>query len=151
MPLGAWSGSPQALAMLREVGGAEAAHAHGKRLNVLTNTHGADEIGGSGAALLQAEFLRRVQAFLISRGCTIGGWQEAAHGNMLDESTCYLNGWRTVEASAALAGEGYDIVVCPGQVLSGAPDSRPAPGRRRCHSLRSQAPPKPPTVRQPFR
>ena len=35
---------------------AAAGHAHGKRLNVLTSTHGADEIGGSGAALLQAEF-----------------------------------------------------------------------------------------------
>ena len=28
----------------------------------------------------------------------------------------YLFGWRTVEVSAALAGEGYDMVVCPGQV-----------------------------------
>ena len=116
VPLGAWSGSPQALAMLRETAGAAAAHAHGKRLDVLTNAHGADEIGGSGAAVLQAEFLRRVHALLASRGCTTGGWQEAAHGNVIDKAKCYLNGWRTVEISAALAGEGYDIVVCPGQV-----------------------------------
>ena len=96
--------------------GAAAAHAHGKRRDVLTNAHGADEIGGSGAAVLQAEFLRRVHALLAARGCTTGGWQEAAHGNVIDKAKCYLNGWRTVEISAALAGEGYDIVVCPGQV-----------------------------------
>ena len=66
--------------------------------------------------MLQAEFLRRVQAFLASRGCITGGWQEAAHGNVIDKAKCYLNGWRTVEVSAALAGEGYDMVVCPGQV-----------------------------------
>ncbi len=31
-------------------------------------------------------------------------------------TNAYLFGWRTVEVSAALAGEGYDMVVCPGQV-----------------------------------
>ena len=117
VPLGAWSGSPEALARLREIGGAAMADAHAKRLNVVTNTHGADEIEGSGAAVLQAEFLERIQTFLASRGCITGGWQEAAHGNVIDKAKCYLNGWRTVEVSAALAGEGYDIVVCPGPGL----------------------------------
>jgi hexosaminidase len=116
VPLGAWSGSPQALARLEQIGGAAMAASHARRLNVVTNTHGADEIEGSGAAVLQAEFLRRVQTFLASRGCITGGWQEAAHGNVIDKSKSYLNCWRTVEAAAALAGEGYDIVVCPGQV-----------------------------------
>ena len=90
--------------------------AHAKRLNVITNTHGADEIDGSGAAVLQRRFLKRIQAFLASRGCITGGWQEAAHGNVIDKAKCILFGWRTVEVSAALAGEGYDMVVCPGQV-----------------------------------
>lgn len=116
VPLGAWSGSPQALAMLARLGGEDLARAHAKRLDVVTNTHGADEIEGSGAAALQAEFLRRVQTFLASRGCITGGWQEAAHGNVIDKEKCYLNGWRSVEISAALAGEGYDMVVNPGQV-----------------------------------
>lgn len=116
VPLGAWSGSPEALARLRDVSGEAMATAHAARLNVITNTHGADEIDGSGAAVLQAEFLARVQAFLASRGCITGGWQEAAHGNVIDKSQSLLFGWRTVEASAALAGEGYDMVVCPGQV-----------------------------------
>lgn len=116
VPLGAWSGSPEALARLRDVSGEAMATAHAARLNVITNTHGADEIDGSGAAVLQAEFLARVQTFLASRGCITGGWQEAAHGNVIDKGQSLLFGWRTVEASAALAGEGYDMVVCPGQV-----------------------------------
>lgn len=116
VPLGAWSGSPQALARLAAVSGEGVATAHAKRLNIITNTHGADEIEGSGAAVLQGEFLGRVQAFLASRGCVTGGWQEAAHGDVVDKAKTCLFGWRTVEASAALASEGYDMVVCPGQV-----------------------------------
>ncbi|MEZ2330247.1 beta-N-acetylhexosaminidase [Mesorhizobium sp. RCC_202] len=116
VPIGAWSGSPQALLRLGELGGEALAKAHAKRLGVVTNTHGADEIDGSGAALLQAQFLKRIQAFLASRGCVTGGWEEAAHGNVIDKTKCYLNGWRNVEVSAALAGEGYDMVVNPGQV-----------------------------------
>ena len=116
VPLGAWSGSPEALARLRQIGGAAIADAHARRNNVVTNVHGADEIEGSGAALLQAEFLQRIQTFLASRGCITGGWQEAAHGNVIDKAKVYLNGWRSVEISAELAGQGYDMVVCPGQV-----------------------------------
>jgi hexosaminidase len=116
VPIGAWSGSPQALKRLAELGGVALAQSHAKRLGVVTNTHGADEIEGSGAAVLQAQFLKRIQTFLASRGCITGGWEEAAHGNVIDKTKSYLNGWRNVEVSAALAGEGYDIVVNPGQV-----------------------------------
>jgi hexosaminidase len=126
VPLGAWSGSPAALARLREIGGTAVAEAHAKRNNVITNLHGADEIEGSGAAILQAAFLKRIQAFLASRGCTTGGWEEAAHGNAIDKTNCYLNGWRSVEICAALAGQGYDVVVNPGQVcyldMANSPD-----------------------------
>ncbi len=115
VPLGAWSGSPLALARLEEVAGPAVAAAHALRSNVVTNHHGADEIEGSGAAILQAEFLGRIQAFLASRGCITGGWEEAAHGHVIDKAKVYLVGWRTHEISAALAGEGYDIVVSPGQ------------------------------------
>ncbi|MGJ7038442.1 hexosaminidase [Shinella sp. BE166] len=115
VPIGARSGSPEALAKLRAIGGDAMAEAHAKRLNVITNTHGADAIEGSGAALLQALFLERVQKFLAAEGCITGGWQEAAHGNVIDKDTTYLCGWRDVAVSAALAGEGYSMVVCPGQ------------------------------------
>ncbi len=116
VPIGAWSGSPEALARLAELAGTDVAAAHAKRLNVVTNHHGADEIDGSGAAVLQAQFLARIQKFLASRGCITGGWEEAAHGDIIDKEKSFLNGWRSVEVSAALAGRGYDIVVCPGQV-----------------------------------
>jgi hexosaminidase len=115
VPLGAWSGSPLALAMLEKLKGKQAAEDHAKRNNQVTNLHGADEIDGSGTAVLQAEFLRRVQGYIASKGCITGGWQEAAHGDVIDKSKSYLVGWRSVEVSAALAGQGYDIVVAPGQ------------------------------------
>jgi hexosaminidase len=91
VPSDAWSGSPQAQARLAE-------------------------IGGKGAAPLQAEFLRRVQGFLAARGRITGAWEEAAQGGGIDKASCYLNGWHSVEISAKLAAEGYDVVVCPGQV-----------------------------------
>lgn len=115
VPLGAWSGSPEALARLTELGGPAMAAAHAKRLNVLSNAHGADAIEGSGAAVLQAMFMARVQQLLAARGCVLGGWQEAAHGHVIDKAASYLVGWRTVEANAVLAGEGYDVVASPGQ------------------------------------
>ncbi len=116
IPLGAWSGSPQALERLRAVAGNDVAEKHAKRLNVITNTHGADDISGSGTAVLQAEFLERVQRFLASQGCTTGGWEEAAHGDVIDKSKSYLCSWRNVEVAADLAARGYELVVCPGQV-----------------------------------
>ncbi len=126
VPLGAWSGSPEALEMLESLAGPAVAQAHAKRLNVFTNTHGADDIQGSGAAVLQARFLARIQTFLASRGCITGGWEEAAHGDVIDKAKTYLCGWRNVEVSAALAGEGYRMVVCPGQVyyldMANSPD-----------------------------
>jgi hexosaminidase len=115
VPLGAWSGSPQALQMLEAENGISVADAHAKRSNVVSNLHGADEIEGTGAAILQAKFLARVQSFLAARGCVTGGWEEAAHGNVIDKGKSYLVGWRNVEGSRRLAAEGYDIVVSPGQ------------------------------------
>lgn len=126
VPLGAWSGSPEALTLLRQMAGDGVADAHAKRLNVITNTHGADDIDGSGAAVLQALFLERIQKFLASEGCITGGWEEAAHGGVIDKAKSYLCGWRNVDICAALAGEGYDMVVCPGQVyyldMANSPD-----------------------------
>jgi hexosaminidase len=115
VPLAAWSGSPMALKRLEEIGGEAAAGRHGKLFNTVGNLHGADEIGGSGTAILQADFLRRVQTYIASKGCITGGWEEAAHGDVIDKSKSYLVGWRNVEISAALAGQGYNIVVSPGQ------------------------------------
>ncbi|MEO5805236.1 beta-N-acetylhexosaminidase [Devosia sp.] len=115
VPLAAWSGSPLALALLEKLAGKAIADKHRSLLNSVGNLHGADEIEGSGTAILQAYFIKRVHAYIASRGAITGGWEEAAHGNVVDKAKTYLVGWRTVEANAALAAEGYDIVASPGQ------------------------------------
>jgi hexosaminidase len=90
VPEGAWSGSPQAKAML-------------------------ESLGGGGPPELQAAFLKRVQTFLTSKGRITGAWEEAAMGGGIDKANCYLVGWTKVEVNAELAAQGYDIVVAPGQ------------------------------------
>ncbi|GLQ54399.1 beta-N-acetylhexosaminidase [Devosia nitrariae] len=90
VPEGAWEGSPLARAMN-------------------------EKIGGVGPEKLQAAFLRRVQAFLTQNGRITGAWEEAALGGGIDKAHAYLVGWKSVEVSAELAGEGYDIVMAPGQ------------------------------------
>lgn len=126
VPLGAWSGSPEALEKLRDVAGPDMAEAHARRLNAHTSSHLAEAIEGSGAAVLQALFLERVQKFLAAEGCITGGWEEAAHGNVIDKDKTYLCGWRDMTISAALAGKGYRMVVCPGQAyyldMANSPD-----------------------------
>ncbi len=115
VPLAAWSGSPLALARLEELGGRALRDAHAALKDSLGNHHGADAIEGSATALLQAEFLARIQSFLARRGCVTGGWEEAAHGDVIDKDESYLVGWRDVAISGRLAAEGYGIVVSPGQ------------------------------------
>jgi hexosaminidase len=115
VPLAAWSGSPKALALLEELAGPEAARRHAALKGVTGNHGGADAIGGSGTAVLQAHFIRRVHEIIKSKGAKTGGWEEAAHGGAVDRDSTYLIGWRNVEASRLLAAEGYDIVVSPGQ------------------------------------
>lgn len=115
VPLAAWSGSPLALALLEKLGGKALADKHRKQLNQLGNHDGADAIEDSPTAVLQAEFIRRISAYINSKGAITGGWEEAAHGDVIDKSRSYLVGWRNVEVNAALAAAGYDIVVSPGQ------------------------------------
>jgi hexosaminidase len=115
VPLAAWSGSPEALALLERLAGREAADRHRARAGTVSGHSGADAIEGSDTATLQAHFIGRVHACLRSRGVVTGGWEEAAHGGVLDKAESYLVGWRNTEISAALAEAGHDIVVAPGQ------------------------------------
>jgi hexosaminidase len=115
VPLAAWSGSPLALDLLEQLAGPAMRKKHAGLMNTLGNHDGADEIEGSGTAILQAHFIKRVHEYIASKGAITGGWEEAAHGNVVDKKTTYLVGWRNVEINAALAAEGYDIVVSPGQ------------------------------------
>lgn len=92
VPADAWKSSPQAQALLAEIGGKD--------------SHD-----------LQAYFLQQLQAFLNSKGKLTGAWEEAAEGGGIDKSDCYLVGWRAVESNQKLAAEGYDVVVSPGQAF----------------------------------
>jgi hexosaminidase len=74
-----------------------------------------EKLGVTGAAPLQAYFLKRIQAFLTARDKITGTWEEAAQGGGIDRDHCYMVGWHSVEASRRLAAEGYDVVVAPGQ------------------------------------
>jgi hexosaminidase len=114
VPLGAWSGSPEALALLEQVGSKAMADAHRTRLGQPTSHH-ADAIENSPTALLQGLFLKRISEMLHTRGARLGGWEEAAHGDVIDKESAYLVGWRNVEIAATLAEQGYDLVVSPGQ------------------------------------
>jgi len=115
VPLAAWSGSPKALALLEKLASKTSGDRHRTAENP-SQSHGlADEIEGSGTAALQAHFIARVHRYISGKGAITGGWEEAAHGGVLDKKASYLVGWRSVEVSAALAREGYDIVASPGQ------------------------------------
>ena len=115
VPLAAWSGSPLALDLLEQLAGPDMRKKHETQLNTLGNHGGADEIEDSPTAVLQAHFIKRVHAIITAKGAITGGWEEAAHGNVVDKAKTYLVGWRNVEINAALAADGYDIVVSPGQ------------------------------------
>lgn len=115
VPLAAWSGSPLALDLLEKLAGPAMRKKHEAQLNKLGNHGGADEIEGSPTAILQAEFIRRVHEIIASKGAVTGGWEETAHGDVVDKAKTYLVGWRNVAINRALAARGYDIVVSPGQ------------------------------------
>lgn len=115
VPMAAWSGSPMALKLLAELAGPEMAEAHAKLKNTIGNLHGADAIEKSATAVLQGHFIARAHKIIAGLGCVTGGWEEAAHGDVIDKASSYLVGWRDIAVSGQLAERGYDIVVSPGQ------------------------------------
>lgn len=115
VPLAAWSGSPKALSLLEQLAGREAADRHAALVGNGGHYGGVDAVEGSGTAILQAHFVRRVHEMIKAKGARTGGWQEAALGEAVTRDSSYLIGWRNVEVNRQLAAAGYDIVVCPGQ------------------------------------
>ena len=75
----------------------------------------ASEHGLTGTHEMQAHFLRGVQAHLAARGRRIGAWDEAAEGGGIAPDTALLFAWRSVERTAELMRQGYDVVATPGQ------------------------------------
>ncbi len=64
---------------------------------------------------LQSLFLRRVKAMLTARDRVLVGWDEVAHGGGVPPEGTLLMAWQNPQVGAALAREGYDVVITPGQ------------------------------------
>ena len=86
----AWTGSPMALALMKARG--------------LASVHE-----------LQSHFLQRIQAMLHDLGRGTAAWEEAALGGGIDPRNSLLFAWRKSASGLALAEQGYDIVLTPGE------------------------------------
>ena len=73
------------------------------------------ERGIDGTFALQSHFLSRVQSMLKERGRRLAGWNEVAHGGGVDPDGTLLMAWERPEVGIALASQGYDVVMTPGQ------------------------------------
>jgi hexosaminidase len=90
VPADAWSGSPRATALMQD---------HGWTDNYQ----------------LQSDFLRRVQEIIRRLGRRTGAWEEAALARGVDPRDSYLVAWRASASGRALAEQGYDVVLSPGE------------------------------------
>ncbi|MCM2293206.1 family 20 glycosylhydrolase [Allorhizobium sp. BGMRC 0089] len=71
--------------------------------------------GLDGTFGLQSWFMKRVQAMLKARGRQLAGWDEVSHGGGVDPQGTLLMAWQKPEVGMALAEQGYDVVMTPGQ------------------------------------
>ena len=71
--------------------------------------------GIDGTFGLQSYFMKRVQKILAARGKTLAGWNEVSHGGGVDRDGTLLMAWQSPEVGMALAEDGYDVVMTPGQ------------------------------------
>lgn len=90
LPRDAWRGSPLARQVMKERGWQDSSQ-------------------------LQSHFLRRVQEMLQGVGRGMGAWQEASLGGGVDARDCYLVAWLGSTSGIALARQGYDVVLAPGE------------------------------------
>ncbi|WP_417691315.1 beta-N-acetylhexosaminidase [Roseibium sp.] len=71
--------------------------------------------GLDGTFGLQSYFMKRIQHMLAERGRQIAGWDEVSHGGGVDPKGTLLMAWQKPEVGIALAKQGYDVVMTPGQ------------------------------------
>jgi hexosaminidase len=102
-----WNGAPQAQARLRA-------------------------LGQSDPAVLQADFTRRIAAFLDAHGRRLVGWDEVLQGGELPADAVVMS-WHGVDGALAAAAKGHDAVLAPAPVLyfdnRQGDDPREPPGR----------------------
>ncbi|OLP42354.1 beta-N-acetylhexosaminidase [Rhizobium oryziradicis] len=71
--------------------------------------------GLDGTFGLQSYFMKRIQKMLADRGRQLAGWDEVSHGGGVDADGTLLMAWQKPEVGVALAEQGYDVVMTPGQ------------------------------------
>lgn len=71
--------------------------------------------GLDGTFGLQSYFMKRIQKMLNERGRQMAGWDEVSHGGGVDPEGTLLMAWQKPEVGVALAEQGYDVVMTPGQ------------------------------------
>ena len=64
---------------------------------------------------LQSHFLQRIQAMIRDLGRGTAAWEEAALGGGIDPHNSLMFAWRKSASGLALAEQGYDIVLTPGE------------------------------------
>lgn len=64
---------------------------------------------------LQSHFMKRIKHMLTERGRDLVGWNEVAHGGGVPPEGTLLMAWENPQVGAALAREGYDVIITPGQ------------------------------------
>ena len=64
---------------------------------------------------LQSWFIRRVEAFLRSRGRRLIGWDEILEGGLAPDAT--VMSWRGVSGGIEAARQGHDVIMTPGSHL----------------------------------
>lgn len=70
----------------------------------------------NGTMQVQAHFLGKVQKMIKRKGKIVAGWDEVSHGGGIDkEGGTLLFAWQKPEIGIALAEQGYDVVMTPGQ------------------------------------
>ena len=89
-------------------------------------------LGQSDPAALQADFTRRIAAFLEAHGRRLVGWDEILQGGDLPADAVVMS-WHGIDGALAAAAKGHDTVLAPAPVLyfdnrQGA-DPREPPGR----------------------
>ena len=84
-------------------------------------------LGQSDPAALQADFTRRIAAFLEAHGRRLVGWDEILQGGELPADAVVMS-WHGVDGALAAAAKGHDAVLAPAPVLYF--DNRPGEGPR---------------------
>ncbi|NSZ19367.1 beta-N-acetylhexosaminidase [Agrobacterium vitis] len=74
-----------------------------------------EQEGIDGTFGLQSHFMKRIQQMLKDRGKKLAGWDEVSHGGGVDPQGTLLMAWQKPEVGLDLAGQGYDVVMTPGQ------------------------------------